>query len=83
LEFHQLGANARAGADGLGRGAGGDLHPKVACVTLWENTKRAKTVDVGANILTEANSEEMLKGTKRMLSQGDDKTSNLIPRFCA
>jgi len=43
-------------------------------------------VDVGANVLAGANSGEMLKGTKQMLTQGngwknpfgDGKTSNLI-----
>ena len=38
---------------------------------MRENTERSETIEMGANVLAEANSWEMLKGTKQMLMQGN------------
>lgn len=43
------------GADGLGRGLGGDVHSGSSRVTLLENTEGPETVDVGDLLVQNAN----------------------------
>jgi UDP-N-acetylglucosamine 2-epimerase (non-hydrolysing) len=62
------------------------LHPGRALRDAEDNTERPETVDVGVNVLTGANAEEMLKAAKQMLLRkdgwtnpfGDGRASNLI-----
>jgi len=62
---------------------------KVPCITLRENTERPETVDVGANILTGLDLNQILKSIKEMLKRnnnwinpfGDGSTSNKIMKI--
>jgi len=40
-------------------------------VTLQDNTKRPKTLDVGANVLAGADAHQMMERAKRMMQQGN------------
>lgn len=45
---------------------------KVPCVTLRENTERPETVEVGANYIAGVEPENILKGTRTMISREAD-----------
>ena len=71
LEFLQLEANARLALTDSGGVQEETCILGVPCVTLRENTERPETVDVGANVLVGARSEEMQKGAFVMLNKGN------------
>jgi len=67
LEFLQLEANARLALTDSGGVQEEACILGVPCVTLRENTERPETLDVRANVLAGARSEEMMKAVMRML----------------
>jgi len=67
LGFLQPNAGARL-ADS---GGGGREEAYIPAVTLRDNTKRPKTLDVGANVLAGADAHQMMERAKRMMQQGN------------
>jgi UDP-N-acetylglucosamine 2-epimerase (non-hydrolysing) len=71
LEFLQLEANALLALTDSGGVQEETCILGVPCVTLRDNTERPETLEVKSNILVGANAEEMLRGAKHMLKQGN------------
>ena len=67
LEFLQLEAGARLALTDSGGVQEEACILGVPCVTLRDNTERPETVDVGANVLTGASSERIMKGALQMM----------------
>jgi len=67
LKFLQLEANARLVLTDSGGVQEESCILGVPCVTLRDNTERPETLFVGANMLTEAKSEKIMKGVMKML----------------
>lgn len=86
LEFLQLQGNAFLALTDSGGVQEEACILKVPCVTIRDSTERPETVDVGSNVLTGANSENILKSTKFMANKkrdwvnpfGNGKSGNLI-----
>ena len=75
LEFLQLEANARLALTDSGGVQEETCILGVPCVTLRENTERPETVDVGANILSGANSARILNGARQMTKKSHKWTN--------
>lgn len=67
LEFFQLESSARLILIDRGALQEEACILKVPCVTFRENTERPETVDIGANLVVGAKSEDILNGAKKML----------------
>ncbi len=69
LEFLSLEANARLVLTDSGGVQEETCVLRVPCVTLRENTERPETIEVGANILTDIDSKEILRAVGTMLEK--------------
>jgi UDP-N-acetylglucosamine 2-epimerase (non-hydrolysing) len=72
LNFLQLESNARLVLTDSGGVQEETCILRVPCVTLRDNTERPETIEVGANMLAGASSDEILKCARKMLDRKKD-----------